>query len=68
MEPGTDTWLWERRTLRLFRVKLRLAESELFMQINDMVDLYNKLTEFSWPEDWPSDVNCFSSLVYKNTF
>ena len=61
MEPGTDTWLWERRTLRLFRVKLLNGKSGLFKQINDMIDLYDLLTEFSWPEEWAADV-LFSPL------
>ena len=61
MEPGTDTWLWERCTLRLFRLKLPSdIKSDFLKQFNGMVDLYDQLTEFRWPKVWASKVRAIS--------
>ena len=58
MEPGTDTWLWERCTLRLFRLKLPTdVKSDFSKQFNGMIDLYDQLTEFCWPREWNGDVS-----------
>ena len=66
MEPGTDTWLWERCTLRLFRLALPTdVKSDFSKQFNGMVDLYDQLTEFRWPKEWKSDVSDCITL-FKN--
>ena len=60
MEPGTDTWLWERNTLRLFRLKFPDIKSDFSKQFNQMIDLYDHLTEFRWPKEWAGDVSSFN--------
>jgi hypothetical protein len=59
MERGTDTWLWERNTLRLYRVQVPDPTMELAKQINEMIDLYNNVTEFCWPDTWKELVCTF---------
>ena len=67
MEPGTDTWLWERCTLRLFRVKLPSdVKSDFSRQFNDMIDLYDQLTDFRWPKEWKQGVSRFTTFFYWN--
>ena len=61
MERGTDTWLWDRRTLRLHRIKIAGSDTELQSQINEMVDLYDKVTQFCWPKEWTDAVCLFGS-------
>ena len=59
MERGTDTWLWDRRTLRLHRIKIAGSDTELQSQINEMVDLYDSVTQFCWPKEWTDSVCLF---------
>ena len=61
MELGTDTWLWERNTLslRLFQLKIPDIKSDFSKQFNQMIDLYDHLTEFRWPKEWAGDVSSF---------
>ena len=66
MEPGTDTWLWERNTFRLFRLKLPDIKSDFSKQFNQMIDLYDRLTEFRWPKEWAGDVSSFK-VFYRNS-
>ena len=67
MEPGTDTWLWERCTLRLFRLKLPMdIKSDFLKQFNGMIDLYDQLTEFRWPKDWRGDVSILIIRFFKS--
>lgn len=66
MEEGTDTWLWERCTLRLFRLKLpKDAKSDFSKQFNNMIDLYDQLTEFCWPTEWAANVSFHSLKLYQ---
>ena len=62
MARGVETWLWDRETLRLVRLKMFQPVSELDRQIEQMVDLYNDLTQFFWPSAW-KDVVC-NSITY----
>ena len=41
MARGIETWLWDRETLRLVRLKMSHPLSELDHQVGEMVDLYN---------------------------
>ena len=64
MEPGTDTWLWERCTLRVFRLKLPIdVKSDFSKQFNEMIDLYDRLTDFCWPTEWEVNVSCLHHLL-----
>ena len=65
MEPGTDTWLWERSTLRLFLLQLPDVKSDFSKQFNAMVALYDQITEFRWPKEWNRNVSSHS-LFYPN--
>lgn len=50
---GTEHWLWERSTIRVGRIKpLGQAVSAADIEIEKMVDYYDKFFELSWPEKW----------------
>ena len=68
MEPGTDTWLWERNTLRLFRLELPDIKSDFSKQFNQMIVLYDHLTEFHWPKEWAGDVSSLKVSLPKSPF
>jgi hypothetical protein len=58
MEPGTDTWLWERCAIRLFRLNLLIdVKSDFSKQFNGMIDLYDRVTKFRWPKGWNRNVS-----------
>ncbi|CAA7263267.1 unnamed protein product [Cyclocybe aegerita] len=57
MESGYELWAWNRRCVRIGRLFVSpAAVGSAVEQINDMVNLYNSLTNFAWPQDW-TDVN-----------
>ena len=58
-EPGIDTWLWDRNTIRLHRIKLQSAKQDLRDQIDSMIDIYDDVTQFCWPRGWDSAVRTF---------
>ena len=62
MARGIETWLWDRETLRLLRLKMFQPVSELDHQVDQMVDLYNDLTQFCWPSSWKDIVR--NSIKY----
>jgi len=56
MKSGTESWLWERNTLRLHRIKTDNPPLEVAKQINEMITKYDQVTRVCWPETWKDSV------------
>ncbi|OBZ71171.1 hypothetical protein A0H81_08664 [Grifola frondosa] len=50
-----STWLFERKVVGVGCIRIpHAAQSPEYLEINEMIDIYEEMTRFAWPKTWTS--------------